>query len=338
MCCSRQWNSDPVTDPALWLLLSLMAPSLLWLSHFKRERLRRGPHMLLYHRLVEDSAPRKGSESLFSISATTFASHLDALLAQGYSFVSMETYNQWRQGTAELPPNPLLICFDDGCVSVHSLAFPILKNRDIPATVFVTTREDAFVFHLPSNPQRRLSGQELQALHAQGWTLGVHGTDHSPPSKMSESQLLADFEESIQTLEELSGVRALDYAIPGNFDSQALSAVANQAGMERVWTARPGVLEKTTPDHALPRINVEGTSTPEQLIASLQPAGRVNRRWISGCKRLPATLLGPKLWLPIRRWIFQTPLGSHLTVPFWTRLGAALLVALLITTALIVWP
>ena len=326
-----------MTQPALWLLTILAAPTLLWLAQVWKESRQSGPQMLLYHRLVDDEDSRTGSEALFSIATGNFEAHLTALLNAGYSFVSMESAMGWLAGKQDLPPKSLLLCFDDGCVSVHSHAFPLLQQKEISATVFVTTREDAFVFHLPENPQRRLSSQELNDLSRAGWTLGVHGTDHGAPNALSETELQADFKESLQTLCDLTGVKAIHYAIPGNFDAPHLHQVAQNCGIQVTWSARPGTLQPTRNPTGLPRYNVEGTASPAQLLASLTPAGRVNRQWIAGLKRLPARLLGPKIWLPLRRKIFASPIGSHLTMVFWTRLLVGSAFPILSLTILRLW-
>src|SRR4029434_7077628 len=40
---------------------------------------------------------------------------------------------------AALPPNPLMVTFDDGYRSCHDVALPILRELGIPATFFIAT-------------------------------------------------------------------------------------------------------------------------------------------------------------------------------------------------------
>jgi peptidoglycan/xylan/chitin deacetylase (PgdA/CDA1 family) len=45
----------------------------------------------------------------------------------------------WVQHGTSLPPRPVLVTFDDGFDDNYRYAFPILRDRGVPATVFVAT-------------------------------------------------------------------------------------------------------------------------------------------------------------------------------------------------------
>lgn len=42
-------------------------------------------------------------------------------------------------GVAALPPNPIVLTFDDGYLNNFSLLYPLLRKYEIPATIFLTT-------------------------------------------------------------------------------------------------------------------------------------------------------------------------------------------------------
>ena len=42
-------------------------------------------------------------------------------------------------GKGDIPPNPVIITFDDGYKNNYSIAFPLLRKYSVPATIFVTT-------------------------------------------------------------------------------------------------------------------------------------------------------------------------------------------------------
>jgi peptidoglycan/xylan/chitin deacetylase (PgdA/CDA1 family) len=74
---------------------------------------------------VADATPRQ------------FQSHLEALLRIGTPITMAELLR--GLGGATLPPNPLMITFDDGYRSCHDVAFPILRRLGVPATFFIAT-------------------------------------------------------------------------------------------------------------------------------------------------------------------------------------------------------
>jgi peptidoglycan/xylan/chitin deacetylase (PgdA/CDA1 family) len=66
-----------------------------------------------------------------------FRRHLETVLRIGTPITMAELLR--GLGGAALPPNPLMITFDDGYRSCHDVALPILQRLGIPATFFIAT-------------------------------------------------------------------------------------------------------------------------------------------------------------------------------------------------------
>ncbi len=94
---------------------------------------------LSYHRVTPYPDP---SFDVFpgTVSATpeVFAAQMD-LLMKRHNVVSMDQVIDWLGGKADLPPRPAVITFDDGYTDNSTHALPILRERGLPATVFLTT-------------------------------------------------------------------------------------------------------------------------------------------------------------------------------------------------------
>ncbi|HEY0060979.1 MAG TPA: polysaccharide deacetylase family protein [Telluria sp.] len=86
-----------------------------------------------YHRILEHKDPLLESEpdvATFRWQMSTLAKCFNVLpLHEAIALL----------GTGRMPPRAVCITFDDGYRSVHDLALPILKEFNLPATVFVTT-------------------------------------------------------------------------------------------------------------------------------------------------------------------------------------------------------
>ncbi len=89
-------------------------------------------YVLSYHNI----AP-KGN--IYTRSADLFEADLLYLKENGFHIVSPTLLMSYFDGKAELPPNPVLITFDDGYVGVFSEAYPILKKHEVSALFFVLT-------------------------------------------------------------------------------------------------------------------------------------------------------------------------------------------------------
>jgi peptidoglycan/xylan/chitin deacetylase (PgdA/CDA1 family) len=91
-----------------------------------------GVAILCYHRIGT-------SASRMSISPQRFESQLDWLQANGYTVVKLDDVAAFMAGRRDLPDKAVAITFDDGYESVWRHAYPMLRKRGMPATLFVYT-------------------------------------------------------------------------------------------------------------------------------------------------------------------------------------------------------
>lgn len=89
------------------------------------------PRVLMYHRFSK--SPEVGK-----VTATTFRRQL-ADIAKNFRVIYLsDLINALRQGI-RVPPHAIVLTFDDGYRDFYTVAYPILKEFRMPATVFVTT-------------------------------------------------------------------------------------------------------------------------------------------------------------------------------------------------------
>lgn len=89
--------------------------------------------ILNYHRIMARPDPLLDSEP----TVDTFSWQMD-LLASCFNVLPLaEAVERIAAGT--LPPRAVAITFDDGYRSLYELALPVLRERNLPATVFVTS-------------------------------------------------------------------------------------------------------------------------------------------------------------------------------------------------------
>lgn len=67
-----------------------------------------------------------------------FRGQLEFLKAH-YTIITLERLLDAIRGRAELPQRAALLTFDDGLMNNFTMAFPLLKGLDIPATIFLTS-------------------------------------------------------------------------------------------------------------------------------------------------------------------------------------------------------
>ena len=94
--------------------------------------------VLCYHNIAtqteKDNFPE---EQRWTIDVNNFKEQMEYLYKNNYKTLTLDEFYQWKQGNIKIPFKSVLITFDDGFLSNYEYAFPILKQYNINATVFV---------------------------------------------------------------------------------------------------------------------------------------------------------------------------------------------------------
>lgn len=135
--CAGETDMARILRLILLLLLST-APTALAQQATHLDAADNGLLILSYHD-IRDQVAAKGDADTYAVSTQNFAAHLDWLGAHGYHPVSLSQVIDASQGRATLPPQPVLLTFDDGLRSVYDKAFPLLQAYRYPALVAVIT-------------------------------------------------------------------------------------------------------------------------------------------------------------------------------------------------------
>jgi peptidoglycan/xylan/chitin deacetylase (PgdA/CDA1 family) len=107
---------------------------LFWL----RARLgRRELAVLTYHRLGHPDDAGELDPGVFESTPDELAAQLDVLRAHA-TVVSLADVRRFFRGR-RMPPNPVLITFDDGYADVPQRVLPVLRKAGVPATFFIPT-------------------------------------------------------------------------------------------------------------------------------------------------------------------------------------------------------
>ena len=94
--------------------------------------------ILTYHRVIDPRHPSVEYSGLVSAKPADFERQLRHL-ERHYDVVSTARVLDALQGGPRLPPRPVLITFDDAYTDFADVAWPILRRRGLPATLFVPT-------------------------------------------------------------------------------------------------------------------------------------------------------------------------------------------------------
>jgi len=136
------------------------------LGALHRRRNRHALTVLMFHRVLPADDPAFAlAEREFTFTVDGFRRTLD-FVQRHYTVVSLDDLQAARQAQRPLPPNPVLITFDDGWRDTLTHAAPELARRGLPAVLFLASEvvaldaprwwQDALVAPLaePGAPER----------------------------------------------------------------------------------------------------------------------------------------------------------------------------------------
>jgi len=203
--------------------------------------------ILTYHSIDDSGSP-------ISIDAAAFQRHVDFLASGKVRVVPLAEI----QGDAT--DSAVAITFDDGLVNFASEAWPRLRDRGLPATLFVVTgqvgkhndwqgQRDSRVPHV-----KLLAWDELGALAAEGLELGAHSRTHPHLEQISDQRLVDEIEGSAEDLQRRTGKRPHSFCYPyGTLDERSVARVA--ATYRRACTTELAILDGRDSAHRLPRLD-----------------------------------------------------------------------------------
>lgn len=149
-------------------------------------------------------------------------------------------------------PGLSAITFDDGLLDAYTVAYPALKERNIPFTLFVSS---AFV-----GEPGYLSRDQLLELAADSLcTIGAHGTRHRVLTQVGEAERREEIFQSKDELQQLLGKEIDIYAYSnGRYDDGVLSMM-QEAGYKAACAVAGRPLNKQFDlgPYAYPRLSVE---------------------------------------------------------------------------------
>jgi peptidoglycan/xylan/chitin deacetylase (PgdA/CDA1 family) len=223
--------------------------------------------VITYHH-IDDHA-----EGGVTISGKLFETQLLDLKSRGYQFITLEQFERFFAG-GKVPPNAVLVTFDDGYQSFYTKAYPILLKLGIPAVNFVITKdlEDPLHTTIPSLSRDDIrqmlgakSGMQFgchsDSLHAKtssGAPLLTGRLGIGPQAETDEqfrARVVSDTKLCIQKLKELGSDAADVYAYPfGYYDASSVQMLKS-AGIRFAFTTNSDMVTRKTPPMEIPRLN-----------------------------------------------------------------------------------
>jgi peptidoglycan/xylan/chitin deacetylase (PgdA/CDA1 family) len=198
-----------------------------------------------------------------TVRTADFEAQMRYLADNGYHTVSLGDLYLARKGLKNLPPNPIVLTFDDGGLDNYRVAFPILRRYGLTATFFVITGSVGAAGHM--------DWDDLEYMVAEGMTVGSHTVSHPADlTAVDSSRLVRELEDSRAAIAQRLGLapEALSYPC-GHFDERVIAA-ARAAGYVLAVSTNVGGDDGAEADFHIRRIRVAAFESLGDFSSSLQ--------------------------------------------------------------------
>jgi len=187
--------------------------------------------ILTYHNFTTEEG------SSYKINITKFEKQMGYLAAHNYSVISLPELLAGIR-TGQLPPKPIAITIDDGYKSTYTLAYPVLKKYNFPATLFIYTN-----FIEKNNGS--LTWEEIREMTKNNIEIGSHTLSHCNLLKYKKNEnyetYLARIKKEIflskEILESKIKKKIKFFAYPYGTYSPIIKNLVIQAGYEGIANA-----------------------------------------------------------------------------------------------------
>jgi peptidoglycan/xylan/chitin deacetylase (PgdA/CDA1 family) len=187
--------------------------------------------ILTYHNFTKDIG------SSYIINIIEFEKQMNYLATHNYSVISLsELLKGLKNG--QLPPKPVVITIDDGFKSTFTLAYPVLKKYNFPATLFIYTD---FI----EKNNNSLTWGEIKEMTENNLEIGSHALSHCNLLKYKENENYENYLARIQKeiflskeiLESKIGGKVKFFAYPYGVYSPTIKNLVIQADYEGILNA-----------------------------------------------------------------------------------------------------
>lgn len=214
--------------------------------------------ILLYHYISENPNKTDLARNGLSTPPAVLEQQLSALKAEGFTAISFDEMAAGFAGSG-LPNKPIILTFDDGYEDFYLNAYPLLTKYQMKATEFIPTG-------LIGGGLFMTWGQIEEMSRSPYITLEPHSVHHYYMTKLSDSQLTAEVEESKRVLESHIGYKTNWFCYPyGAFDDRIIAAV-KRAGFVGGVTTLPGSWQYQSRFYYVTRYRA-GVRTGESLLS-----------------------------------------------------------------------
>lgn len=193
--------------------------------------------VLMYHSVGNN-------KSLFTVSKKDFARQLEFLKRGGFKVVSLSWLVEKLRSQGSLADKTVALTFDDGYQDNFFNAWPLLKQNNFPATIFLPTN---YIGRELSNSQNVslpvLTSRQIKELSDSGLIeFGSHTHTHPRFKETSAAVFTEEARQSKEIIEKLTGKNCQIFSYPWGYFKEEFFDILKNQGYEAAFGVREGLI------------------------------------------------------------------------------------------------
>jgi peptidoglycan/xylan/chitin deacetylase (PgdA/CDA1 family) len=216
--------------------------------------------VLMYHRIT--AAPPHAALPHLWIPPSRFRAQLRALKDAGWRTITAEELGRALRDGRPVGRKRFVITIDDGARDGWRYAAPIMERLGMRATYCVVPGRA----HMPW----QLSSRHMRRLRAAGHEIANHSLRHVDLRGLSASALRRQVFDARDLIRDRVGHAPRSFCYPIGYHDSAARRAVREVGHRLAFTTASGSWHVSGQEMVSPRVRVNGSDTPQQVLARLR--------------------------------------------------------------------
>ncbi|PHQ70658.1 MAG: chitin deacetylase [Sneathiella sp.] len=197
--------------------------------------------VIMYHRFGEGQHPST------NIKPEQFRDHIAELKSGKYTVLPLSEIVDRLERGEELPDRTVALTIDDAYRSVFDVAWPMLRDAELPFTIFVSTEP------VDKRFSDYMTWDQLRLLRDAGVHIGHHAHTHTRLPALSPDQVMAEIKTANERFDAELGFVPAIFAYPYGAFGDEVKTVIRNAGFKAAFGQQSGVAYSGYDRFELPR-------------------------------------------------------------------------------------
>jgi peptidoglycan/xylan/chitin deacetylase (PgdA/CDA1 family) len=214
--------------------------------------------ILMYHSILLHKSD-KGKHNIY-VMQQALRKQLSYLKKHGYATI---TFKDIYENKITDFNKKVILTFDDGYEDNYLLLFPLLKEFNFTAVIFLVTRETYNKWGTEQGEPKKnlMTKEQIIEMDQYGIEFGGHTCHHPELNKMPIEVVLAEVKNCKEDIETLLNKKTISFAYPfGGINDQVKEAVKN-SGFQYGISTKSGPIEFSEDPYRIRRIEVATRTT-----------------------------------------------------------------------------